>query len=109
MYLFINSIFKKMRKLSSELIDKMRKANGEYERITNLLVPLGFTLCMGAIFYGEPPFNIYCGKMEDYQSFIDNIDKIKEEHIEHKKRMLGTNPKSLSPSVARLNDFGPNK
>ncbi len=78
-----------MSKLSHELIDKMRKSNEEYERITNLLVPLGFTLCTGTIFYGESPFNIYCGKMEDYQSLIDNINSIKHEYLEHKKRSLG--------------------
>lgn len=78
-----------MSKLSPELIDKMKKANEEYERIKNLITPLGFTLCTGTIFYGESPFSIYCGKMEDYQLLIDNIDNIKEEYLEHKKRSLG--------------------
>lgn len=80
-----NIIKKNMSKLSQELIDKMRKANEEYERIESLLTPLGFKLCTRHVFYGEQPSSsIYCGKMEDYQSFIDNIDSIKEDYLNHK-------------------------
>lgn len=78
-----------MNKLSPELIDRMRKSNAEYSRIEALLSPLGFTLCTGAVFYGKRPFNMYCGKMQDYQTFIDNIDSIREEHQKYKKRCLG--------------------
>ena len=67
-----------MNKIRPELLERIRKSNEEYKKIESLLTPLGFTLCTGAVFYGERPFGMYCGKMEDYRSFIDNIDSIKE-------------------------------
>lgn len=78
-----------MSKIRPELLDKIRKANEEYERIGSLLTPYDFTIRAQHVFYGERPFNIYCGKMEDYQSFIDDIDKIKEDYLRHKNESLG--------------------
>lgn len=78
-----------MNKIRPELLERIRKSNEEYKRIEALLIPLGFTLCTRAVFYGERPFNIYCGKMEDYQSFIDNIDSIRERYQKHKDESLG--------------------
>lgn len=78
-----------MSKIRAELINRIREANKEYARIESLLTPLGFTLCAKAVFYGEIPFNIYCGEMKDYQSFIDNIDSIKENYLKRKKESLG--------------------
>lgn len=75
-----------MSKTNVELINRIRGANKEYKRIESLLTPLGFTLCGKAVFYGKIPFNIYCGEMKNYQSFIDNIDSIKKNYLEHKKK-----------------------
>lgn len=63
--------------------------NREYKRIESLLIPQGFTLVGQHIFYGEYPFNIYCGKMEDYQMFIDNADSIRVEYLESMMESLG--------------------
>ena len=72
-----------------ELLGRIRKSNEEYKRIESLLTPLGFTLCTGAVFYGDRPFSMYCGKMEDYRSFIDNIDSIRERYRKQKNESLG--------------------
>jgi hypothetical protein len=78
-----------MNKLRPELREQIRKANEEYKRIESLLIPYGFSLCTRHVFYGEYPFKFYCGKMEDYQLFIDNIDKIKEKYLKQKNESLG--------------------
>lgn len=75
--------------ISPELRSQIRKANEEYKRIESLLIPYGFSLCTRHVFYGEYPFNIHCGEMEDYQSFIDNKDKIKERYLKEKNESLG--------------------
>ena len=78
-----------MNKIRPELLERIRKSNEEYKKIESLLTPLGFTLCTGAVFYGVRPFGMYCGKMEDYRSFIDNIDSIKERYRKRKNESLG--------------------
>lgn len=75
--------------MRAELKNKIKEANRKYERIQSLLIPYGFTLSTTAVFYGEPPFNLYCGKIEDYQEFIDNINNIKERYNKHKRENLG--------------------
>ena len=65
-------------------MERIRKSNEEYKRIGSLLKPLGFTLCTG-----ERSFSMYCGKMEDYRSFIDNIDSIRERYRKRKNESLG--------------------
>ena len=70
-------------------MERIRKSNEEYKRIGSLLKPLGFTLCTGAVFYGARPFSMYCGKMQDYRSFIDNIDSIRERYRKRKNESLG--------------------
>ena len=86
-----------MDKTRPELLERIRKSNEEYKKIESLLKPLGFTLCTGAVFYGERPFSIYCGKMKDYRSFIDSIDSIRERYRKRKNESLGiyetTSPK----------------
>ena len=86
-----------MNKTRPELLEWIRKSNEEYKKIESLLTPLGFTLCTGAVFYGERPFSMYCGKMEDYRSFIDNIGSIRERYRKRKNESLGiyetTSPK----------------
>ncbi|MEG0693849.1 MAG: hypothetical protein RR444_12305 [Oscillospiraceae bacterium] len=75
--------------MRAELRKKIKEANREYKRVQSLLTPYGFTLCTTVVFYGEPPFSLYCGKMEDYQKLIDNINDIKERYNKHKKENLG--------------------
>ena len=53
--------FTAMDKTRPELLERIRKSNEEYKKIESLLTPLGFTLCTGAVFYGERPFSMYCG------------------------------------------------
>ena len=78
-----------MNKIRLELREQIRKANEEYKRIESLLIPYGFSFCTRHVFYGEYPFKMHCGKMEDYQLFIDNIDKIKEKYLKQKNECLG--------------------
>lgn len=78
-----------MNKIRPELLERIRKSNEEYKKIESPLKPLGFTLCTGAVFYGERPFSIYCGKMKDYRSFIDSIDSIRERYRKRKNESLG--------------------
>ena len=61
-----------------ELRKKIVEFNKECDRIKSLITPYGFTLSCMHILYGEYPFSLYCGKMEDYQTFITNVDNIKE-------------------------------
>lgn len=73
----------------TEIRAKLKKMNQEYNRIEKILIPFGFTLCSREVFYGKSPFNIYIGKMKDYQDFIDNIDQIKERFLKEKNESLG--------------------
>lgn len=78
-----------MNEIDLELIGQIKKTNKEYSRIKALLTPLGFTLCTRSVFYGERPFCIYCGEMDDYQSFINNIDSIRDRYHNHKNKSMG--------------------
>ncbi len=78
-----------MTRINPELISRMKKDNEEYKRIEALLIPLGFSLCARSVFYGELTFSIYCGELDDYQSFIDNIDSIRERYQKRKNESLG--------------------
>lgn len=75
--------------MNDELKKKIREANREYKRIESLLTPYGFTLCTTHVFYGEHPFKLYCGKMADYQTFINDIDNIKKRYLKEKNECLG--------------------
>lgn len=75
--------------MREELRNKIIEANREYKRIESLLTPYGFTLCTTHVFYGEHPFKIYCGKMADYQTFIDDITNIKKRYLKEKNECLG--------------------
>lgn len=75
--------------MREELRNKIIEANREYKRIESLLTPYGFTLCTTHAFYGEHPFKIYCGKMADYQTFIDDITNIKKRYLKEKNECLG--------------------
>lgn len=78
--------------MRKELMDRIREDNQEYKRIESLLLPLGFVLNCKDVFYGERPFSLYCGKMKDYQKFVDNLEDIKKEYERHKKETLGVIP-----------------
>lgn len=75
--------------MRDELKNKIREANREYKRIESLLTPYGFTLCTTHVFYGEHPFKLYCGKIADYQTFINDIENIKKRDLKEKKESLG--------------------
>lgn len=77
--------------MRAKLKNKIKRFNKKYKRIESLLTPSGFTLTSRYIFYGEYPFSLYCGKMEDYQIFITNVDNIKERYLKSKMESLGIN------------------
>ena len=88
--------------MNKELLERISKSNEEYKRIGSLLKPLGFTLCTGAVFYGERPFSMYCGKMEDYRSFIDNIDSIRERSGNGKTRAWEFMKQQVKSNIRRI-------
>lgn len=79
-----------MNRLRPELLKKMIRLNEEYNRVEILLTPYGFTLCGSDVFYGERPHSLYCGKIEDYQMFIDNLVDIKKDYLKYKMERLGS-------------------
>lgn len=70
-------------------MDRIKEDNREYKRIEALLLPLGFVLNCKDVFYGERPFSLYCGKMEDYRKFVDNLEDIRKEYERRKMETLG--------------------
>lgn len=80
--------------MRKELMDRIKEDNREYKRIETLLLPLGFVLNCKDVFYGERPFSLYCGKMEDYRKFVDNLEDIRKEYERRKMETLGQYPGS---------------
>ena len=80
--------------MRKELMDRIKEDNREYKRIEALLLPLGFVLNCKDVFYGERPFSLYCGKMKDYQKFVDSLEDIRKEYERHKMEALGKYPGS---------------
>lgn len=75
--------------MRTELINKVRELDKEYRKIESAITPYGLHLSTQCIFYGERPYELYCGKMEDFQTFIDDIDNIRERYLKHKRESQG--------------------
>ncbi len=72
-----------------ELRNKMATLNKEYNRIKNILADKDFHLNGNHVFYGKTPFSVYCGTMDKYNEFINDVEYYAAKYQRGKNESLG--------------------